>query len=497
MEINHWARLVSAKLVKKEIENPASDLIIIGHYGGFSTYKQDGWSGYAMKIQDLIDSIIVVGQPGPTGPEGPQGIPGPQGIEGPRGGSGTQGIDGPQGPQGPEGPQGPAGPQGISINPEGFVPTYADLLDQYGGTCEPTQPDPLTTIMLTATGVNGTIYVFDPTSIAADGCGWVNLGQIAGVGAAGPQGPQGIQGPQGQAGADGAEGPPGPQGPIGPQGPAGADGPTGPAGTSITGVYINPTTGYPTFYFSTGDPETLNTSLLGPTGPTGPQGAQGPQGLTGPAGPQGPAGSQGPQGPQGLQGDDGNMWYNGTSTPLNTFGNNNDYFIINSTGVVYKKIDGVWTIQFIISGPQGPQGPAGPAGGIGPTGPQGPAGAPGQAIAIGFRGISQSSPAADMKILLGNTNSDLGKVLECDTGSGPMIILIPASTATPSSTYFPIGGEVIISRTNIGSLQIQPDSGVTILSADNMTYLRSQYSMATLIKKSDTQWYLVGDISPY
>jgi len=57
MEINHWAKLVKSGLVRANLENPVSDLLIIGHYGGFSTYKQDAWSGYAMKISDFVAEV--------------------------------------------------------------------------------------------------------------------------------------------------------------------------------------------------------------------------------------------------------------------------------------------------------------------------------------------------------------------------------------------------------------------------------------------------------
>lgn len=68
MEINHWAKLVKSGLVKANLENPTSDLLIIGHYGGFGTYKQDAWSGYAMKISDFVAEVSgitdILGGPG-------------------------------------------------------------------------------------------------------------------------------------------------------------------------------------------------------------------------------------------------------------------------------------------------------------------------------------------------------------------------------------------------------------------------------------------------
>jgi hypothetical protein len=493
MEINHWARLVAAKLVKKEVENPDSDLIILGHYGGWSTYKQDAWAGYGMKVQDLINSFIVVGPPGATGPQGPQGLTGPIGLQGSVGPVGPQGISGSQGPEGPEGPQGIQGDPGTSINPEGFVLDYNALLTMYGGTCQPTQPDPLTTIMLTGTTVNGTIYVFDPTSTVADGCGWVNLGQLAGVsGQSGPQGPVGPQGPQGPAGAAGTQGLVGPQGPAGSQGPIGVQGPIGNTGTSITGVTISTVTGYPTFFFSTGAPDTIETSLFGPQGTQGPQGVQGPIGLPGPAGPQGPAGTQGIQGIQGIQGANGNMWYNGLSIPTNAFGANGDYFIINATGEIYKKISGAWQYQFTISGPQGVQGPQGDPGDEGPQGPPGTNGANGANAASGVVGFV--TKVTDYTI----TGANKGYVILMNNAADAILTI-----ADLTSIDFPEGYQIVVVKQGAGKVTIQAGTNVTVNSANNMKVLRAVNSAATVIKQTtrvinppaNSIWWMFGDLT--
>ena len=220
MEINNWSRLVSAKLVKKEIENPTSDLIILGHYGGFSTYKQDGWSGYAMKITDLIQQfgyVTIQGATGPRGIQGIQGNPGPQGVKGDKGDPGDTftllGVL--------------EGPNALPENP--------NILDAY----------------IFATG---DVVIYDPNGSGPpvpDHLGWINLGLISGP--AGPPGIQGNPGPQGFQGEDGAIGPP---------------------GIGIASVYYNSVTGELTLFFTEGDPYTT-TSIKGGPGPQGDQGDPG------------------------------------------------------------------------------------------------------------------------------------------------------------------------------------------------------------------------------
>lgn len=67
---------------------------------------------------------IVLGTPGP---QGPQGLQGPQGAVGPQGPQGEAGIQGPKGDSGPTGPQGPAGSAGCQWR-EIYAPT-SNVLD--------------------------------------------------------------------------------------------------------------------------------------------------------------------------------------------------------------------------------------------------------------------------------------------------------------------------------------------------------------------------------
>ena len=76
-------------------------------------------------------------------------------------------------------------------------------------------------------------------------------------------------------------------------------------------------------------------------------------------------------GPQGLRGVDGTQWYSGSGVPGSTLGRNGDFYIRNTTNVVYKKINGTWTIVSDLSGADGAvwfSGSRAPSGSLGNTG---------------------------------------------------------------------------------------------------------------------------------
>lgn len=105
--------------------------------------------------------------------------------------------------------------------------------------------------------------------------------------------------------------------------------------------------------------------IQGPVGPRGIQGVQGEQGVQGPVGPQGPQGVQGEQGIQGIQGLKGDIgprgatWLSGSGVPSNSLGSDEDFFLDETTGDVYKKISGAYSWLSNIVGPQGIQGESG------------------------------------------------------------------------------------------------------------------------------------------
>ena len=144
---------------------------------------------------------------------------------------------------------------------------------------------------------------------------------------------------------------------------------------------------------------------------------------------------------------------------------------------------------------KGADGAAGADGADVATGAPGPAG---RAVVMGFRTITDSSSSTLKRVQGGYTGgssdpSDVGKMVECNLGSSDLDFIVPNLT----DSSFPVGGQLIITRLTAKRVRIIGDTGVTVTSADSMNYLRSINSSATLIKKTATSWYLIGDISPY
>lgn len=70
-------------------------------------------------------------------------------------------------------------------------------------------------------------------------------------------------------------------------------------------------------------------------------------------------------------------------------------------------------------------------------------------------------------------------------------LIIPEHSKSP----IPIGAQVPCVRKTSGVVQIVPSDGVQMLSIGGADMLRDENSMATLIKRAENTWYLVGDIS--
>lgn len=85
--------------------------------------------------------------------------------------------------------------------------------------------------------------------------------------------------------------------------------------------------------------------------------------------------------------------------------------------------------------------------------------------------------------------SDQSKMIEYNSSTAGTL-----TVPTNSSVAFPIGTYIVIIQTGSGQLTISPASGVTLnYTPGNKT--RTQWSMATLIKRSTDTWVLAGDLS--
>jgi hypothetical protein len=130
---------------------------------------------------------------------------------------------------------------------------------------------------------------------------------------------------------------------------------------------------------------------------------------------------------------------------------------------------------------------------LGTQGPIGPEGPPNAIATSAFR----PSPTSTTVLASGSNvgiNNDRGVfILMENTGSATLTI--PSGLSTDPTTGIPLNSQVSVMRINTGTVQVIAASGVTLRSADNATYLRTQYSSATLIRKAANEWYLFGDLT--
>jgi parallel beta-helix repeat protein len=235
----------------------------------------------------------------------------------------------------------------------------------------------------------------------------------------------------------------------GSQGPAGENGAMwyfgASAPTSSTGhendYYLNNSTW--DIYRKSSGSWVLIGNIKGATGATGAQGAQGPEGSAGATGPQGPQGSAGsgttgPRGPQGPAGENGAMWYFGASAPSNTTGNDNDYYLDNSTWDIYRKSSGSWVLIGNIQG------------------------------AVGARGYGFASYVVAAHDSIDNENADF----VCD-GVDDQITINAAIASLP-----PIGGSIYLREGTyiLSDNIIISKSNVTLFGAGSSTVLKREYN---------------------
>lgn len=127
---------------------------------------------------------------------------------------------------------------------------------------------------------------------------------------------------------------------------SGPPGPPGPAATIQVGTVTTGAAGTPVIIVNAG---TSSAAIFNFTIPRGDPGI-GTQGPVGPAGEsiQGPEGPQGASGPTGPAGANGATIIAGTGAPLNSQGNDGDYYLDQVNALLYgPKVSGVWSGSFI------------------------------------------------------------------------------------------------------------------------------------------------------
>lgn len=220
-----------------------------------------------------------------------------------------------------------------------------------------------------------------------NGSAWIDFALTGPTGAKGDKGDVGTKGDKGDTGNTGLTGG------TGLQGIPGLDGKTVRSGNGVPAsnlgidgdFYINLLT-YDIYGPKTGGAWGSATSL---------KGLKGDKGDTGNTGAIGANGSNGTNGTNGTNGINGTTWYAGTIVPSNATGVNGDLYFRSSTGDVYLKSSGTWSIVANITGPQGAPGTNGINGNNGTNGSNG---APGAAatISVGSTTTGNSGTSASV-----------------------------------------------------------------------------------------------------
>lgn len=83
--------------------------------------------------------------------------------------------------------------------------------------------------------------------------------------------------------------------------------------------------------------------------------------------------------------------------------------------------------------------------------------------------------------------ADNGKLIEMNVAT--------ANSITINNSLFSAGNQIVISQYGVGQVSFVAGSGVTIRSASGKLKLTGQYSMATIIAISATEFYLSGDLT--
>lgn len=87
--------------------------------------------------------------------------------------------------------------------------------------------------------------------------------------------------------------------------------------------------------------------------------------------------------------------------------------------------------------------------------------------------------------------TDKNKFIKMNVTTTANTVTVP----TNASVAFPVGSQIHIIQYGSGKTQVIPVSGTVTIYATPGTYLRAQYSSATLLKCDTNIWMLMGDLS--
>jgi hypothetical protein len=102
-----------------------------------------------------------------------------------------------------------------------------------------------------------------------------------------------------------------------------------------------------------------------------------------------------------------------------------------------------------------------------------------------------------LPVLLQNAQTGTSYTLVLADASNKLVELSNTSAITVtvplnSSVAYPVGSQIMLLQTNTGQVTVAGAGGVTVNSNPGLK-LRAQWSSATLIKRAENTWVLVGD----
>jgi C4-dicarboxylate-specific signal transduction histidine kinase len=86
--------------------------------------------------------------------------------------------------------------------------------------------------------------------------------------------------------------------------------------------------------------------------------------------------------------------------------------------------------------------------------------------------------------------ADDGKLITCSNASAIALTIPPNS-----SVAYGIGTQINIAQLGAGQVTITAGAGVTLNSSGTKLKLKDQYSVATCVKTSTNEWFVVGNLS--
>jgi hypothetical protein len=87
--------------------------------------------------------------------------------------------------------------------------------------------------------------------------------------------------------------------------------------------------------------------------------------------------------------------------------------------------------------------------------------------------------------------ADKDKFVQLSNSSTAGTFTIPENSSVP----FPIGAQINMTQTGSGQITITPVNGNVTINSSSGLKLRTQWSSATIVKRSTNTWLIFGDLS--